>query len=294
MFNPQKEDEAKTEVANLRLQAIASLPKLAIFSDEAHHTYGQKMDEDLKKVRKTVDYLSNPHPEGTKKREAHETQLVCVVNTTGTPFFQRQPLRDVVVWYGLSEGIHDGILKEVAGNIYGIDFQGNEREYLAFVVEDFFKTYGRVALPDGTPAKLAIFFPQTDDVAELRPIIETTLTKIGLSPTLILEHHTKKENKADFDRFKTKDSPHRIALLVDRGVEGWNVPALFACALARQLKSSNNFVLQAASRCLRQVAGNNAKARIYLSLENKNVLDRQLQETYGESFAGLLGRRIAQ
>jgi hypothetical protein len=77
--------------------------------------------------------------------------------------------------------------------------------------------------------------------------------------------------------------------LVDRGVEGWNVPALFACALARQLKSSNNFVLQAASRCLRQVAGNDKKARIYLSLENKNVLDRQLQETYGETFAGLLG-----
>lgn len=289
MFNPQKEDEAKAEVANLRLQAIASLPKLAIFSDEAHHTYGQKMDEDLKKVRKTVDYLHNPHSQGTEQHEAHETQLVCVVNTTGTPFFQRQPLRDVVVWYGLSEGIHDGILKEVAGNIYGIDFPGNEKEYLAFVVEDFFKTYGEIALPDGTPAKLAIFFPQTDDVAELRPIIETTLTKIGHSPTLILEHHTKKESKADFDRFKSKDSPHRIALLVDRGVEGWNVPALFACALARQLRSSNNFVLQAASRCLRQVAGNDTKARIYLSLENKNVLDRQLQETYGETFAGLLG-----
>jgi hypothetical protein len=283
-----KEDEAKAEVANLRLQAIASLPKLAIFSDEAHHTYGQAMDADLKKVRKTVDYLHNPHSE-SKKRETHESQLVCVVNTTGTPFFQKQPLRDVVIWYGLSEGIHDGILKEVVGNIYGIDFPGNEKEYLSFVVEDFFKTYGEIALPDGTPAKLAIFFPQTDDVAELRPIIETTLTKIGLSPALILEHHTKKESKADFDRFKSKDSPHRVALLVDRGVEGWNVPALFACALARQLKSSNNFVLQAASRCLRQVAGNDAKARIYLSLENKNVLDRQLQETYGETFAALLG-----
>lgn len=187
------------------------------------------------------------------------------------------------------EGIHDGILKEVAGNIYGIDFQGNEKEYLSFVVEDFFKTYGEVALPDGTPAKLAIFFPQTDDVAELRPIIETTLTKMGLSPALILEHHTKKESKADFDRFKSKDSPHRLALLVDRGVEGWNVPALFACALARQLRSSNNFVLQAASRCLRQVVGNDAKARIYLSIENRSVLDRQLQETYGETFAALLG-----
>ncbi len=291
MFSKEREDDARAEVANLRLQAIASLPKLAIFSDEAHHTYGQAMDADLKKVRKTVDYLSNPHPEGSEQRQAHETQLVCVVNTTGTPYFKRQPLRDVVVWYGLSEGIHDDILKGVAGNIYGIDFQGNEKEYLSFIIEDFFTAYGKVSLPDGAPAKLAIFFPQTDDVAELRPVVEVALTKMGLSPALILEHHTRHDSKADFDRFKSKDSPHRLALLVDRGVEGWNVPALFACALARQLKSSNNFVLQAASRCLRQVAGNTTKARIYLSIENRGVLDRQLQETYGESFAELLGSK---
>ena len=104
-------------------------------------------------------------------------------------------------------------------------------ESTSFVVQDFFKTYGDVMLPDGTPAKLAIFFPQTEDVTELRPIVETALTKIGLSPALLLEHHTKNENKADFDRFKSKDSPHRVALLVSIGVEGWNVPALFACAL---------------------------------------------------------------
>lgn len=289
LFGRNKEDEARTEIANLRLQAIASLPRLAIFSDEAHHTYGQAMDEELKKVRKTVDYLGNPHPDGSHQRDSHKTQLVCVVNTTGTPFFKRQPLRDVVIWYGLSEGIRDGILKEVAGNIYGVDFHGNEKDYITFIIEDFFKTYGDVHLPDGTPAKLAIFFPQTNDVSELRPTIEKTLMKLGLPPTLILEHHTRHDSKTDFDRFQSKDSPHRIALLVDRGVEGWNVPALFACALARQLKSSNNFVLQAASRCLRQIPGNTVKARIYLSLENKSILDRQLQETYGESFAEILG-----
>lgn len=87
---------------DLRLQAIASLPHLAVFSDEAHHTYGQKLlgkwthdketgeyefkEQGIKKVRRTVDYL------------AQETNLVVVVNTTGTPYFERQPLRDVVVW----------------------------------------------------------------------------------------------------------------------------------------------------------------------------------------------------
>ena len=50
--DPSKEDEIKQEVANQRLQTIASLPNLAIFSDEAHHTYGQALGEGLKKVRK--------------------------------------------------------------------------------------------------------------------------------------------------------------------------------------------------------------------------------------------------
>lgn len=275
LIAPEKEDEAKTEIANLRLQAVASLPHLAVFSDEAHHTYGQSLETGLKKVRKTVDYL------------AANTNMVCVVNTTGTPYFKRQPLRDVVVWYGLSQGIGDGILKEVAGNIQAFSFEGNVEAYLQHVVEDFFRDYGQVTLPDGTPAKLAVYFPQTDDVEALRPTVEAKLAEIGLPPTLILEHHTKKENKADFDRFKFRDSPHRLALLVDRGVEGWDVPALFACALARKLKSSNNFVLQAASRCLRQVPGNQVKARIYLSLDNRAILDRQLQETYGETIAEL-------
>ncbi len=278
---PDKEDEAKSETANRRLRKIASLPHLAIFSDEAHHTYGQALDNELKKVRKTVDYLHRKSP-----------NLICVVNTTGTPYYQRQLLKDVVVWYGLSEGIKQGILKDVSDNIYAYEFDNDVKAYLANVVEDFFKEYGNHSLPDGTPAKIAIFFPQTDDVEELRPVIETTLASLNLPSTLILEHHTKNENKADFDRFRSKDSPHRIALLVDRGVEGWNVPALFACALARKLKSSNNFVLQASSRCLRQVPGNVKKARIYLSMDNQSILDRQLQETYGETLDDLRHTQI--
>jgi len=287
LFTKEKEDEARTEVANLRLQAIASLPKLAIFSDEAHHTYGQAMDTELKKVRKTVDYLYNPYPVGSPERTNHHSNLICVINTTGTPYYQHQPLKDVVIWYGLSEGIRDGILKEVSGNIQAFDFEGNVDTYLAHVVEDFFKDYGDVVLPDGTQAKIAIFFPQTDDVQQLRPVIEAKLASLGLPHTLVLEHHTKNDNKEEFDRFKSKDSHQRVALLVDRGVEGWNVPALFACALARKLKSSNNFVLQATSRCLRQVPGNTVKARIYLSLDNRSILDKQLQETYGETISDL-------
>ena len=279
LFDPQKADEARAEVANLRLQAIASLPHLAVFSDEAHHTYGQALDTELKKVRKTVDYLHE-----------HSPNLICVINTTGTPYYQRQPLRDVVVWYGLSQGIRDNILKEVANNIQAFTFDdANTDEFVAHVVADFFKDYGGVALPNGAPAKLAVYFPQTNDLEELRPAIEVALANVGLSPALCLRN-TSESTQAEidaFNRLNDPSAPHRVILLVNKGTEGWNCPSLFACALARKLRTSNNFVLQAASRCLRQVPGNAKSARIYLSADNRAVLDRQLQETYGESIADL-------
>jgi type III restriction enzyme len=78
-----------------------------------------------------------------------------------------------------------------------------------------------------------------------------------------------------------------VMLLVNKGTEGWDCPSLFACALARKLKRSQNFVLQASTRCLRQVPANPHKARIYLSMDNRGALDQQLQETYGETIADL-------
>ncbi|MBC8420010.1 MAG: DEAD/DEAH box helicase family protein [Desulfobacterales bacterium] len=279
MLPSEELEKARAEVANRRLQAIASLPHLAVFSDEAHHTYGQTMGKDLKRVRQTVDYLNDNSP-----------NLICVVNTTGTPYFQRQPLRDVVIWYGLSEGIHEGILKEVAGNIYAYDFDpSNAMDFVREVISDFFRTYKDVGLPDGSPAKLAMYFPQNDDLDELRPHVENTLASIGQSPAVILRNTSEstQEEVNNFNRLNDPESPYRVILLVNKGTEGWNCPSLFSCALARKLKSSNNFVLQAASRCLRQIPGNNHPARIYLSMENRSVLDKQLKETYGETIADL-------
>lgn len=272
-------ESAKEAVANRRLQAIASLPHLAVFSDEAHHTYGRMMGQDLKRVRQTVDYLHQKSP-----------NLICVINTTGTPYFERQPLRDVVVWYGLSQGIRDGILKEVAGNIFAYDFDNrNAKEFVREVIRDFFGTYGDVSLSTGQKAKLAIYFPQNEDLDELRPHIERTLLDLGLDAGIILRNTS--ESSAEeidaFNRLNFPESPHRVILLVNKGTEGWNCPSLFGCALARKLQSSNNFVLQAASRCLRQTPGNNRPARIYLSQDNRAILDKQLQETYGESLSDL-------
>ncbi len=245
--------------ANLRLQALASLPNLGIFSDEAHHTYGSDVGKDLKRVRQTVDYLHG------------KTDVICVVNTTGTPYYQRQLLRDVVVWYGLSEGIRDDILKSVEGSIYAYEFENAHADaFVAEIVRDFFTTYGDVTLPNGAPAKLAIYFPQTKDLRELRPVVEQTLIGLGVSTDVVLRN-TSNSTEAEieaFNRLNDPASPHRVMLLVNKGTEGWNCPSLFACALARKLKKSQNFVLQAASRCLRQVAGQRP-SRAHLSLDGQ-------------------------
>lgn len=190
----------------------------------------------------------------------------------------------------LSEGIRDRILKDVSGNIHAYSFDaGNADKFIAEVVRDFFADYGEVALPNGAPAKLAIYFPQTDDLEELRPAIEAALTLAGQSPAVVLRNTSAsgKDEIDAFNRLNDPHSPHRVILLVNKGTEGWNCPSLFACALARKLKNSNNFVLQAATRCLREVSGNNVKARIYLSMDNRAVLDKQLRETYGETLDDL-------
>jgi type III restriction enzyme len=269
--------EEETEIANLRLQMIASLPNLAIFSDEAHHTYGQSLDTELKKVRKTVDYL------------AQNTNVLVVVNTTGTPYYRKAMLKDVVYWYGLSQGIKDGILKEVRDSIYSYD-EVDHQEFSRLVLEDFFKEYRDAVLFDGSRSKLAIYFPQTNDLERAKPAIERRVGRLGLDPSIVLAVHNESEQSVKDlfnNRVNEPSNPYRVYLLVNMGTEGWNCPSLFATALARKLKTSNNFVLQAASRCLRQVPGNSRKARIYLSKDNVSVLDSQLSETYGETLQSL-------
>jgi len=277
LLNKEKENEIKEAVANQRLQTISSLPNLAIFSDEAHHTYGQALDKRLKRVRQTVNYL------------ADNTNVLAVVNTTGTPYYKRQILKDVIYWYGLSQGIKDGILKEVRGNI--ISYENiSEKNLLEDVVSDFFKNYKDVRLYDGSSAKLAIYFPQINDLNLSKPIIERAVVKHGLDSSVILPvHNESSEDIKDlFDnRINDPALPYRVFLLVNKGTEGWNCLSLFATALARKLTSSNNFVLQAASRCLRQTVGNKHKAKIYLCKDNVSILDSQLKETYGESLEEL-------
>lgn len=272
------QEEAKNLVVNQRLKTITSLPSLAVFSDEAHHTYGQKLSKDLKRVRRTIDYI------------AEKTNLVVVLNTTGTPYYQRKVLRDVIYWYGLLQGIKDGVLKDVRGNIVAYKDVTDE-DYIREVVNDFTENYWNITIEGGAKAKLAIYFPQIEDIEQFKPIVEQTLINKGIDPVnTILEVHSKAPTKV-IDLFENRINdpsvPYRIFLLVNKGTEGWNCLSLFATALARELRGANNFCLQTATRCLRQVPFNRHKAKIYLSERNVSLLDSQLRETYGETLFDL-------
>jgi hypothetical protein len=270
----KKKEEVKELLANQRLQTLTSLPDLGIFSDEAHHTYGQSIGDELKKIRQTINYI------------ADKTNLKVVINTTGTPYYQKKILRDVIYWYGLKQGIKDGILKDVSGNIKAFE-DVNNSYFTQIVTEDFIREYWNVKIYDGTKAKLAFYFPKIDYIKNAKETIEKVLIKNNINPNeILLEVHSnsKDEIKDLFDnRINSPSVPFRILLLVNKGTEGWNCPSLFATALARELTGSNNFCLQAASRCLRQIPNNTKKAKIYLSQKNVSILDNQLQETYGES-----------
>ncbi len=276
----QLKKEQKTYTINLRLQRIASLPALGIFSDEAHHTYGNKIGEELKRVREAINYIGN------------ETNIICVVNTTGTPYSKKQVLKDVVYWYSLQQGIQDNILKSLHNSIIAYDFaEQTEKAVIEEVINNFFDEYGSHALPNGAPAKIAFYFKSKAHLAECKSIIEQALTLRQQDSSLILQN-TEDASTQEKEEFRTLNSPtnkKRVILLVQKGTEGWNCPSLFATALIREVKSSNNFILQSATRCLRQVAGNSKPARIYIESKNQRILNKELEENFGTNLSNLKG-----
>ena len=268
-FGQKKEEKELTE--NLRLQKITSLSNLGIFSDEAHNTYGNNLGNNLKRVRQTINHIHK------------NKDLVCVVNSTGTPYFKRLPLKEVVFWYSLEEGIRDNILKSVKENIISYNFKGEkEEDIICDIIKDFFDNYKDIKLYSGQMAKIAFYFKNEEHLQNCKIAIEKALTTISLSPSLILvntQKSTKKEIE-EFHKLNNPDSQKRIILLVEKGKEGWNCPSLFATALIKEVTSSNNYILQASTRCLRQVKENRQKAKIYLSNKNIEILDKELKENF--------------
>ncbi len=248
--------------ANLRIEAIKSLPNLAIFSDEAHHTYGNKIDESLKKVRETINYIHQ------------NKELVCVVNTTGTPYTGRKMIKDVIFWYGLENGIKDGILKSLENGIIQYSME-NQETVVRDIITDFFQKYTK------GNEKIAFYFNSEVHFESLREFIEKSLAENRINGDVMLKHTQADSNEREFLSLDEPENKKRVILLINKGKEGWDCKTLFATALITEASSSNNYILQASTRCLRQIDGNTQNATIYLSNHNAKILNNELEVNYG-------------
>src|SRR3989344_4268312 len=173
-----KNELAKREVENARLRAIRELNNLIIFVDEAHHSYGVNLEGALKKTRQTIDYLHG------------NTPLVGVVNLTGTPYINNRMIDDVVYHFGLKQGIEKGILKQVKFLGYS---NVRSQKFLEEVIDTFIAVYDKKRL-EGLLPKIAFYASNINDLqTDLKPKLERILTERNISPSTILEYHTRAE-----------------------------------------------------------------------------------------------------
>jgi hypothetical protein len=259
---------------NQRFKKLCRLNQLGVYVDEAHHLFGADLEKQIRatsgkktSLRDTINML------------AESTSIVACYNYTGTPYVNKQLLPEVVYAYGLKESIQNRFLKAFE-NV-------KSEEFLRSAVTTFWKTYGG-RIFEGLPPKLAIFAAAIKEAdEEVRPIVERVLADLGVPTSKILvnvgdEKITKNEdirNFNDLDEPGTLGSQKQILILVGKGREGWNCRSLFGVAMFRS-PQSKIFVLQATMRCLRKITTERLTATIFLSKENYDTLDEELNKNF--------------
>jgi type III restriction enzyme len=284
----QPEEEAEL-TTNQRFEKLCRLEQLGIYVDEAHHAFGKTLAKDMgigaketdTSLRTTIDQLAaNLNRAGTR--------VVACYNYTGTPYVGKEVLPEVVYAYGLKEAIDKGFLKKVVLHGYR-----NTRtdEFVDIAVEKFLETTTDLR-PEGMLPKLAFFAATIDELTtELRPAVERALVKRGLPTSRILvnvgdEKLTSNDDIREFNRLDTPASEKQFILLVNKGREGWNCRSLFGVGLFREPKSKV-FVLQATMRCLRAIGQAQHTGHVFLSDENLEILNDELQQNFRISAAEL-------
>lgn len=276
---PEVEEEL---TSNQRFEKLCRLEQLGIYVDEAHHAFGRALAKDMgigtsaedTSLRTTIDTLAD-----NLKRAG--TRVVACYNFTGTPYVGREVLPEVVYAYGLKDAIEKGFLKRVQLHDYS---DPKTEEFVELVIDDFLRQTADRA-PEGMLPKLAFFGATIDELTgELRPAVERALERRGISTSRILvnvgnEHITTNDDIREFNRLDTAPSEKQFILLVNKGREGWNCRSLFGVAMFRQ-PQSKVFVLQATMRCLRAVGAVQETAHVYLSAENKQILDEELTQNF--------------
>lgn len=277
----QPEEEGELTL-NQRFEKLCRLGQLGIYVDEAHHAFGKALAKDMgvgakpedTSLRTTIDMLA-----GSLERAG--THVVACYNYTGTPYVGRDVLPEVVYAYGLREAIDKGYLKKV--QLHGYANTRND-EFIDIAIDDFLSKTKDLR-PEGKLPKLALFAATVDELTkELRPAVEKALAKHGIPSSRILvnvgdDKLTTNDDIREFNRLDNPESDKQFILLVNKGREGWNCRSLFGVGLYREPKSKV-FVLQASMRCLRAIGGAQHTGQVYLTNENLEILNDELQANF--------------
>jgi hypothetical protein len=276
---PEEEGELTT---NQRFEKLCRLEQLGIYVDEAHHAFGKALAKDMgigakesdTSLRTTIDILA-------ASLNAAGTRVVACFNYTGTPYVGREVLPEVVYAYGLKEAIDKGFLKKVVLHGYSTT---RTNEFVDIAVERFLSEASSLR-PEGMLPKLAFFAATIEELTkELKPAVERALAKHGIPTSRILvnvgdDKLTTNDDIREFNRLDTEASEKQFILLVNKGREGWNCRSLFGVGLFREPKS-RVFVLQATMRCLRSVGQAQHTAHVFLSNDNLEILNDELQQNF--------------
>ncbi|SKC86977.1 TnsA endonuclease N-terminal domain-containing protein [Maledivibacter halophilus] len=279
-------DEIENEgemLLNQRFEKLTRLRQLGIYVDEAHHMFGKDLEKALMKNSQKTSLRTTINELG-KSLDARGTQVVACYNYTGTPYVKNIVLPEVVYAYSLREAIGNEYLKTVG--IKGYENVKNE-EFLRSAIKEFWETYGENRY-EGLLPKMAIFGSKIEEVADdIRPTVEKILSELGIPQSKILVNvgDTTITKSDDIRHFNNLDKPgtegadKQFILLVNKGREGWNCRSLFSVALFRSPKSKV-FVLQATMRCLRKITDEQQHASVFLSKENMDVLETELEQNF--------------
>ena len=264
---------------NQRFKKLCRLPQLGVYVDEAHHLFGADLEKQIR--AKTSSKTSLRH---TINMLAEKTSIVACYNYTGTPYVNKQLLPEVVYAYGLKESIRNGYLKDADP----IAFENvKDTEFLKIAVSKFWEKYGGNTY-EGLKPKLAIYASRVEEaVNEVKPTLEKILVDLGIPTNSILlnvgnSKYTKHEDIRNFNNLDvcgSEGNEKQFIILVDKGKEGWNCRSLFGVAMFRN-PDSKIFVLQATMRCLRQITNENHTATIFLSQENYDTLEAELNKNF--------------
>ncbi|MDR1895285.1 MAG: DEAD/DEAH box helicase family protein [Prevotellaceae bacterium] len=298
-------------LVNERFRKLCRLQQIGVYVDEAHHLFGNKLEDSLYKdtetdtntsLRRTINILASQLKE-------KGTSVVACYNYTGTPYVKRQVLPEVVYAYGLRESIQAGYLKDA--DVKGFANVKNEEFLRAIInghtdeqgnkIPGFLAIHGKKTY-EGLLPKLAIYAADIDEIRTVvKPILEKILAENNISTSKILVNVgdgnpdlTKDEDIRffnDLDVPGSEGNKKQFILLCEKGKEGWDCRSLFGVALFRD-SFSTVFVLQSTMRCLRQINQDNAApgqqtANVYLSKYNYDILDAELNKNFNMSIKEL-------